>query len=64
MWKNILRMESQELSIRNRIYEDVARIELEAMESDARCALFYKISNLKSQSVNTKDKQEMPSIKL
>ena len=39
-YENILRMESQELGISNRISEDVARSELETMERDARCALF------------------------
>ena len=34
------RMASQDSSIRNRISEDVARSELEAMERDARHALF------------------------
>ena len=34
-------MDSRELSIRNRISEVVARSELDAMERDARCALFY-----------------------
>ena len=38
----ILGMESQELSIRSRISEEMARSELEAMERDARCAFFYR----------------------
>ena len=36
----MLRMESQELGIRKRISEEVARSELETMERDARFALF------------------------
>ena len=42
-----LRMESQELSIRNRISEDMARSELEVMERDARCALFFQDQQFK-----------------
>ena len=54
-----MKMESQELSITNRVSEDLARRELEAME---RQTLVISIS--KSQSENTKDTQEIPSIKL
>ena len=39
-YEKILRMESQELGISNRISEEVARSELETMERDARFALF------------------------
>ena len=47
-YENItLRMESRELSMGNRISEDVARSELEAMERDARFSLFFKICNPK-----------------
>ena len=56
----ILRMASQEFSIRNIM---LARSELQAMET---LVMRYSImiSNAKSQSENTKDKQEMTSIKL
>ena len=40
--KIIFGMASQELSIINRISEDVARSELEAMERDVRYAFFYQ----------------------
>ena len=40
-------MDSQELSIRNSISADVARSELEAMERDARYALFYQDQQFK-----------------
>ena len=38
----ISRMESQEVCIRNTISEELARSEIEAMERDARLALFYQ----------------------
>ena len=38
----IFRMASQYLSIRNRISEDVARSELEAMERDDRYSFFFQ----------------------
>ena len=40
------------------------RSELEAMERDAHMRYSINISNSKSQSENTKDKQGMPSIRL
>ena len=47
-YENItLSMESQELRIRNRNSEEMARIELEAMERDARCAYSIQINNFK-----------------
>ena len=58
-----LTLESQELSIKNTISEVMARSELEAMERYVvRCSVM--ISNSKSQSENTKDRQGMPSIRL
>ena len=51
-------LESQESSIKNTISEEMARSELEAMERDVM------ISNSKSQSENTKDRQGMPLIRL
>ena len=42
MYENItLRMECQELSVRNRIAEDLARSELDNMERDARFFRFF-----------------------
>ena len=46
--KIIIRIESQELTIRNGISEEMARRQLEAMEIGARCAFTIKINNLKS----------------
>ena len=43
----LLRVDSQELRIRNRISEDTARSELEAMERDGRYALFYQDQQFK-----------------
>ena len=56
-----LRMESQEFSTRSRTSEDVARSELEATPVMRHSV---KITSSKSQSENTKDRQEMPSIRL
>ena len=45
--------------------EEVARSELEAIEGDARYMRYsIKIGNSESQSENTKDRQQMPSIRL
>ena len=38
----MLRMESHELSSRNRISEEMARTEFEVMEKDARYAFFFQ----------------------
>ena len=44
----VLRMESQELSIRNRIFEEMARSQLEAMERETHVDRYsFKISNSK-----------------
>ena len=57
-------MEPQELSIRNRIPEEMARSELEAMDRDARYALLYQDQKSTQLSENNKDKQEVPSVML
>ena len=54
----ISRMESQDLSTRNKISEEMARSEPEAMEKNA-CN-----NNSKSQSEKIKDRQGMPQIRL
>ena len=60
--KNItLSMDSQEFSIRNRISEELTRSDLGSMERDGRFALLNQGQNSKSQSVDTKDTQGMPS---
>ena len=47
MKNNILRVESREFSIRNRISEELARSELEAMDRDAQFAFLYQDQQLK-----------------
>ena len=46
----ILRMESQELRIRNSISEETAHSEFKAMERNARYVLFYQDQQFKMQS--------------
>ena len=46
----ILRMTSQESSIRHKIFEELARSKLESMERDARFALFYQESAIQNRS--------------
>ena len=48
-----LRMESQALSTRNRISEDLARSELESVERDARCALLHEDQQFQNRSPRT-----------
>ena len=43
-----LRMEVRELNTRNRMSEEMARSEHEAMEKDARCALFHQKKHFQS----------------
>ena len=58
----LLRVESQEFSIRTRISEEAARSELESLERDARFALFYQDQQFRIAAMNAKDRQEMPSV--
>ena len=46
----ILITDSQKLSVRNRMSEDVARSELEAMERDARFVFFFTRSAIQHRS--------------
>ena len=58
-----LTLESQELSIKNTISEEMARSEIEAMDRDVmRSSIMISIS--KWQSENSEDRQGMPSIRL